>query len=155
MDFEDRELPCDTCGGSFVWSAGEQAFFAQRGFSAPRRCTGARKERKAGGGQATYDRCPFGGHAGSSDRPSRTPDRRSAHISRPATPGERLHGRVVRVVAERGFGFIRDEQDQDYYFSDRDLPPGAFSHLTVGAELEFVAAETPRGKRAQAIALRD
>lgn len=58
---DGQVMPCDACGGSFVFSAREAAFFAEKGFSAPRRCTGARKARKAGGGVAErYEACPFG-----------------------------------------------------------------------------------------------
>jgi cold shock CspA family protein len=154
MDFVDRMLPCDTCGGSFVWTAGEQEFFAQREFSAPRRCSGARKARKTGG-PVRYDECPFGSSSGAGpvDRGPRT-DRRPAPASRPTVSGERVHGTVVRVITDKGFGFVRDAQDQDYYFNERDVPIGSFSRLTVGDELDFVVSESARGKRAQEISLR-
>jgi CxxC-x17-CxxC domain-containing protein len=39
MDFVDRELTCVECGTTFVFSAGEQAFFSEKGFkNDPRRC---------------------------------------------------------------------------------------------------------------------
>lgn len=56
----DQIFPCDACGGSFVFSGREAAFFAEKGFSPPRRCTGARKARKASGAAERYDSCPFG-----------------------------------------------------------------------------------------------
>jgi cold shock CspA family protein len=154
MDFVDRMLPCDTCGGSFVWTAGEQEFFAQRDFSAPKRCSGARKARKAGG-PVRYDACPFGASSGASagDRGSR-PASRPAPMGRPVPSGERVHGTVVRVIADKGFGFVRDAQDQDYYFNERDVPVGAFSRLTVGDELDFVVSQSARGMRAEGISLR-
>ena len=47
MSFEDRTLTCVQCGAQFVFSAGEQEFFAQRGLtSEPKRCTGCRKAAK-------------------------------------------------------------------------------------------------------------
>jgi CxxC-x17-CxxC domain-containing protein len=47
MGFEDRTLTCVQCGAQFVFSAGEQEFFAQRGLaSEPRRCAGCRKAAK-------------------------------------------------------------------------------------------------------------
>ncbi|MCK9463389.1 MAG: zinc-ribbon domain containing protein [Proteobacteria bacterium] len=47
MGFEDRKLVCVQCGVEFVFSAGEQEFFAQRGLaSEPRRCAACRKSSK-------------------------------------------------------------------------------------------------------------
>ena len=47
MSFEDRTLTCVQCGAQFVFSAGEQEFFAQRGLeSEPKRCAGCRKAAK-------------------------------------------------------------------------------------------------------------
>jgi CxxC-x17-CxxC domain-containing protein len=47
MGFEDRTLTCAQCGAPFVFSAGEQEFFAQRGLaSEPRRCAACRKAAK-------------------------------------------------------------------------------------------------------------
>ena len=57
MTFEDKTLECAECREPFVFTAGEQAFFEERGFSEPRRCKkcrdAKRKKRKDGatGGQ--------------------------------------------------------------------------------------------------------
>ena len=48
MEFEDQVLPCRDCGQEFVWTAGEQAFFKDKGLvNLPVRCTGCRAQRKA------------------------------------------------------------------------------------------------------------
>lgn len=144
MDYVDREMPCDTCGGTFIWSAGEQSFFAERDFSPPRRCSGARKARKTGG-PTRYDSCPFGiGSGGGGPRPERRP----SQPTRPIAEGERLQGTIVRVVADRGFGFVRDSQEQDYFFSERDMPMGSFSRVRVGDSMTFVASNSAKGLRA-------
>jgi len=44
--FEDRELQCADCGSGFTFTAGEQAFFKEKGFTDPRRCTKCRQARK-------------------------------------------------------------------------------------------------------------
>jgi len=41
--YVDREIECCDCARSFTWSAGEQAFFASKELSAPRRCSECRK----------------------------------------------------------------------------------------------------------------
>ena len=39
MEFQDKTLQCVDCGTDFVWTAGEQAFFADKGFkNEPKRC---------------------------------------------------------------------------------------------------------------------
>ena len=43
----DKNLTGDDCGQEFVFSASEQQFYADRGFSDPRRCPTCRRARKA------------------------------------------------------------------------------------------------------------
>lgn len=45
--FSDKVLVCRDCGEEFVFTAGEQEFYAQRGFTKdPQRCYSCRKRRK-------------------------------------------------------------------------------------------------------------
>ncbi len=43
----DRNLTCADCGQEFVFTANEQDFYTERGFSDPRRCPACRQARKA------------------------------------------------------------------------------------------------------------
>lgn len=44
---EDKKLICKDCGSEFVFTAGEQQFFAEKGFTnEPQRCPTCRKARK-------------------------------------------------------------------------------------------------------------
>jgi len=54
--YTDQVLTCADCGIDFVFSASEQEFFAQKGFtSAPKRCSSCRAQRRAtGGGGSSY-----------------------------------------------------------------------------------------------------
>ena len=61
MEFRDKTLTCRDCGAQFVFSAGEQEFFHQRGFNnEPSRCPACRAARrnsrnaKPGGGRRMY-----------------------------------------------------------------------------------------------------
>jgi CxxC-x17-CxxC domain-containing protein len=61
--YNDKNLTCADCGQEFVFTASEQDFYAQRGFTEPRRCGSCRASRKAarnseGGGYSS------GGSAG-------------------------------------------------------------------------------------------
>ena len=45
--FQDKTLVCKDCGKEFVWTAGEQEFYASRGFeNQPQRCKACRDARK-------------------------------------------------------------------------------------------------------------
>ena len=45
--YEDKTLVCKECGEEFVFTAGEQEFFAERGFqNEPQRCKPCRDARK-------------------------------------------------------------------------------------------------------------
>ena len=43
----DKTLVCRDCGREFMFTAGEQAFYAERGFVPPTRCTSCRATRRA------------------------------------------------------------------------------------------------------------
>lgn len=44
---EDKTLVCKDCGSEFVFTAGEQQFYAEKGFeNEPQRCPACRKARK-------------------------------------------------------------------------------------------------------------
>jgi CxxC-x17-CxxC domain-containing protein len=45
--YNDKNLTCADCGQEFVFTASEQDFYAQRGFTEPRRCPSCRASRKA------------------------------------------------------------------------------------------------------------
>lgn len=55
--FVDRELTCVECNQSFTFTAGEQEYHAQKGFTnEPKRCTScraAKKQRQGGGSGGT------------------------------------------------------------------------------------------------------
>ena len=61
---EDQDINCADCSNTFVFTASEQAFYSEKGFTAPKRCKPCRDIRKANGG---------GGNSGGGgrDRPQR------------------------------------------------------------------------------------
>ncbi|NLP49077.1 MAG: zinc-binding protein [Clostridiales bacterium] len=54
--FEDKTLNCKDCGSDFVFTAGEQEFYAEKGFeNEPQRCRECRTARKnAARGEREY-----------------------------------------------------------------------------------------------------
>ena len=59
MTYADKTLTCRDCNSPFTFTEGEQAFFAQKGFTnEPSRCPecrAANKSRRNGGGGMGYD----------------------------------------------------------------------------------------------------
>ena len=46
MDYSDRVLKCVECGGEFIFTSGEQLFYAEKGFrNEPKRCKGCKGTR--------------------------------------------------------------------------------------------------------------
>ena len=51
MEYHDKVLKCSECGAEFVFTAGEQMFFADKGFkNEPKRCKACKAKRAEGGG---------------------------------------------------------------------------------------------------------
>jgi CxxC-x17-CxxC domain-containing protein len=85
--YEDRTITCADCGQEFIFTASEQAFYAEKGFTdAPKRCKSCRQSRKAqrntgssygddsyggGGGYSSGGGGGYGGGGGGYDRPPR------------------------------------------------------------------------------------
>src|SRR2546429_2205153 len=76
VSFQDKTLTCRDCGQEFIWTAGEQEFYASRGLqNAPTRCANDRAARRAqgggrsaGGGGGGYSSGGYGGGGGSDRR---------------------------------------------------------------------------------------
>ncbi len=73
--FEDKTLVCKDCGKEFVWTAGEQEFYASRGFeNQPQRCKPCRDARKNGGARSNSgERQMFDAVCAAAARPARFP----------------------------------------------------------------------------------
>ena len=60
MTYQEKSITCSDCGTTFTFTAGEQEFFASKGFTnEPKRCRPCRDTKKAqrsGDGQSTYTR---------------------------------------------------------------------------------------------------
>ncbi len=60
--YTDRNLTCGDCGATFVFTTGEQEFYATKGFSSdPRRCPDCRRARKNDRDGGGYGRGGGGG----------------------------------------------------------------------------------------------
>lgn len=80
MAYTDRVISCADCGQEFTFTAGEQDFYAQRGFTEPPKrcpsCRAARKSQRNGGSGSSYGASGGYGSSGgygasASERPPR------------------------------------------------------------------------------------
>lgn len=73
MSYADKTITCRDCGMDFVFTAGEQEFYAQKGFTnEPIRCPSCRQQRKSGGsGRGYNDRDSYGSRGSYSGSDSR------------------------------------------------------------------------------------
>jgi CxxC-x17-CxxC domain-containing protein len=57
MEYRDKILKCVECGAEFVFTAGEQAFFADKGFkNEPKRCKPCKSKRSQALNSGNYQR---------------------------------------------------------------------------------------------------
>src|SRR5437870_3034191 len=68
MSYQDKTLTCVDCGNEFAFTANEQAFYADRGFTnEPKRCPNCRQSRKANRGSGYSSGYEGGSGYGSGD----------------------------------------------------------------------------------------
>lgn len=78
--YQDKTITCRDCGAEFVFTAGEQEFYASRGFeNEPTRCPSCRSARKAARGEGgnTQPREMFEAVCANCGKPARVPFRPS------------------------------------------------------------------------------
>lgn len=64
-----------------------------------------------------------------------------------------LHGEVVRLNGDEGFGFIRTPDGEEYYFARDNLASGGFEHLEVGTKVQFIVEVAAQGRQAKRVSL--
>ena len=63
-------------------------------------------------------------------------------------------GPIIRIVRDRGFGFVRTENGSEIFFHHSTLPPGVFDTLQEGQEIEFDVENDSRGRGQRAANVR-
>ena len=54
--YQDETLTCEDCGCSFIFTSGEQEFYAEKGLvNKPKRCPDCRKKRRQNNKKRMYD----------------------------------------------------------------------------------------------------
>ncbi len=64
-----------------------------------------------------------------------------------------VKGTIRRLIADRGYGFIKTEDEKDLFFHRNDLEEVDYNSLTEGQQVEFEIGQG-RDSRPQAIKVR-
>jgi CspA family cold shock protein len=62
-----------------------------------------------------------------------------------------MTGQIKLLTNEKGFGFIRGKDNNDYFFHRSSLIGIQFDTLQEGDEVEFEPSKGPKGLRAEAV----
>jgi cold shock CspA family protein len=160
MSYADKAIACRECGGRFVFTAGEQEFYASKGFiNEPTRCPALRRARKHGvplpAGRCPHDvsgagpvaRVPAdGGKAGSLRA---TPPRSPRPPYTGLLPSDPVPARVLRIDPAGRFLFARVEPDGFDVYVHHSLFCDA--GVREGDQVRLLVEASDRGPRARAL----
>ena len=62
-------------------------------------------------------------------------------------------GRIIRLITDRGYGFIRTEQGEELLFPYRQLEGVDYNSLREGQQVEFEVSQEPDGSCAVKVRL--
>lgn len=162
MSYADKEIPCRDCGGRFLFTAGEQEFYASKGFmNEPTRCPARRRARKHGAalpeGPCPHDvsglgSVPGGGTAtdngaGAASRHS-APRRERMPYTGPLPDGP-VAARVLRIDPAGRFLFARVESAGFDVYVHHSLFRNA--GVREGDRVTILVEDSERGPRARSL----
>lgn len=64
-----------------------------------------------------------------------------------------MKGTVIRLVKDKPFGFIRGEDENEYFFHSSSVKNGSFNDVKYGQSVEFEPSEGEKGLRAEDVYL--
>jgi len=65
------------------------------------------------------------------------------------THSDVMHGHVVRIIANEGYGFIDGVDGNEYYFSMTNVSYPSFDQLHIGDAVEYISETINDGRQAQ------
>ncbi len=60
-----------------------------------------------------------------------------------------MNGTIKRLIEDKGFGFLRGEDGNEYFFHQSSLKNAQFADLHVGQDVTFEESEGQKGLRAE------
>lgn len=71
------------------------------------------------------------------------------HTYRAATEGADVTGTIRTLRVDKGFGFIKDDKGQEYFFHQSAIYGEGIADLREGDSVEFDVGQGPKGPRAE------
>ena len=62
-----------------------------------------------------------------------------------------MTGKIRTLRGDKGFGFIKDDAGQDYFFHQSAVQGESISDLREGDSVEFEVGQGPKGPRAESV----
>ncbi|MCP4653545.1 MAG: cold shock domain-containing protein [Candidatus Omnitrophica bacterium] len=62
-------------------------------------------------------------------------------------------GKIKKLILEKGFGFIADDDGNEVFFHKNSLVGIEFSNLAGGEDVQFEVGKTPKGLNASNVSL--
>ncbi len=122
MSYADKTLTCRDCGTDFVFTSGEQEFYAQKGFTnEPSRCPACRQARKANRSSSgtDYSRDSYGSSSGRDSYDDRDSYGRRDSYSSSYSRGEReMHSATCASCGREALVPFVPRGDKPVYCSD-------------------------------------
>lgn len=66
-----------------------------------------------------------------------------------------MRGRIARIIAGEGYGFIEGADGNEYYFSTTNVNHDNFDKLVVGDAVEFIAVQQNDGLQAHRVIIKE
>jgi CspA family cold shock protein len=60
-----------------------------------------------------------------------------------------MTGKIATLRVDKGFGFIKDDGGQEYFFHQSAIYGEGMADLRVGDSVEFTVSQGPKGPRAE------
>lgn len=162
MSYADKEIPCRECGGRFLFTAGEQEFYASKGFiNEPTRCPARRRARKQGtalpegpcphdvSGVGYVPASGAGGENGATVPPRRVAARRERTPYSGPLPDGPVAARVLRIDPAGRFLFARVESSGFDVYVHHSLFRDA--GVREGDRVTILVEDSERGPRASSL----
>lgn len=70
-------------------------------------------------------------------------------------PREEASGIVIKLMPDKGFGFIADHSGTKYFFHRSAVQGGAWNQLQSQSPVTFTIGEGPKGLRAENVRLQE
>jgi cold shock protein len=62
-----------------------------------------------------------------------------------------VNGKITKIYRDKGFGFIKGDDGEDYFFHRSGVKNARFAELEEQTEVEFEDTQAERGPRAEEI----